>query len=295
MTPKVSVIVSTYNRLDYLKKTLFSVLNQTFQDFEILVVDDGTKGNLNEKWCEQFERINYIKIPHSGTPCKTRNLGIKKAKGKYVAFLDDDDLWVSNRLELMVNVLDNNPDFGLVHAYCSLIDEDDNDLNQIVGKPRNKKDKHGDVRDRMMGNWTISDYPLIRKEILSMVGYFNEDMIAAGEDVEFWARTSFFTKFYFLNLPLTKYRIHSKSNSKKNEKKYFDLNLKLKLFLDDFLERKVISKKDYTKLINKLVQNQIKKLKTNYFKTLIILHKLNFLWFLKYKNIKLLIFILVKK
>lgn len=295
MSPKVSVIISTYNRLQYLKKSIQSVLDQTFQDFEIIVVDDGTKGDKNENWCRQFEKINFYKISHSGTPSKTRNIGIDKSIGKYIAFLDDDDLWEKNRLELMVNILDNNSDFGLVHCYCSLIDENDIDLGGIVGKPGKQEDKHGDVRFRMMGNWTISDYPLIRKEVLKKVGYFNEDMIAAGEDVEFWARTSFFTNFYFLNLPLTKYRVHSKSNSKKNVKKYFTLNLKIISFLNEFLEKKIITKKEFVKLRNNLVLNQIKKLKTNYFKTIIVLFKLNKYWFLNFKNIKLIIFIIIKR
>lgn len=295
MFPKVSVIISTYNRFEYLKETIASVLNQTFNDFEIIVIDDGSEGNNNEKWCLQFRKVKYYKISHSGTPSRTRNVGIDKAKGEYIAFLDDDDLWELNRLELMVDVLDNNTDFGLVHAYCSLIDENGNDLNEIVGKPGKRTDKHGDVRDRMMGNWTISDYPLIRKEVLLKVGYFNEEMIAAGEDVEFWARTSFFTKFYFLNLPLTKYRIHSKNNSNINQKKYFTLNLKILEFLKQFLENKIISKKEYKSLRNKLVINQLKKIKTNYLKSFYVLNKLCPFWFLNLRNIKFMTFILIKR
>jgi glycosyltransferase involved in cell wall biosynthesis len=295
MFPKVSVIISTYNRLKFLKLSLDSVLNQTFTDFEVIVIDDGSKGDENEKWCSKFNKVRYYKIPHSGTPSKTRNVGIDKANGNYIGFLDDDDLWELNRLELMVTILDNNPKFGLVHAYCSIIDENGKAVNKIVGKPGRREDKHGDVKYRMLGNWTISDYPIIRNETLKEIGYFNEEMLAAGEDVEFWARASFFTNFYFLDLPLTKYRVHSGSNSKLNKKLYIKLNLKLNAFLKRFLEKGILTKQEYKKCNHNLVKNQIKLIKQDVFKSLTILSKLDSLWFFKYSNIKLLIFITLKK
>lgn len=290
----VSVIIPTYNRTQYLKQTLESVLNQTYSNIEVWVVDDGSIGDSNKILCKKFE-VNYLKIENSGSPCKPRNEGIKRARGNYISFIDDDDLWVFNRIELMVQILETNPEFGLVHNYCSLIDKNGKELKRITGRPGTPDVKHGDVSLRMIGNWTISDYPLVRKEIINKIGFFNEEMKAAGEDAEYWARASFFTNFYYLDLPLTKYRIHNENNSSLNKSLYFNLNLTIKSKLDFYLNSGVINKKTYKININNLVKDEIKKVKISYFKNLKILFKLNLFWFFSYKKIKLLLFIILKK
>ncbi|WP_299017189.1 glycosyltransferase family A protein [uncultured Polaribacter sp.] len=293
--PLVSIVIPTFNRTLLLKQTLVSVISQTYKNIEVWVVDDGSSGKDNELLCASFDKVNYIKISNTGSPCKPRNIGIDKAKGKYIAFLDDDDLWVENRLELMVDILENKPEYGLVHCYCELIDLDGKSLHKFVGKPGTPKVKHGTISKRMIGNWTISDYPLTRTKLIKEIGYFNEKMKAAGEDVEYWARASFFTKFYYLDLPLTKYRIHEENNSKVNQKLYLELNLFMKTFLDDFLKQKIITTKNYKIFIQSLSENQIKIIKKGVFKSLYVLHKLNKLWFLKYRNFKLLVFIIIKR
>ena len=238
----------------------------------------------------------FTKIKNSGGPARPRNIGIKNVKGKYIAFVDDDDIWLPNKLERQVSILENNLDYGLVHCCCNVIDENGNKTGEIVGKPASPKDKHGDVLTRMIGNWTLMmPTPLIRKEIINKVGWFNEDMIAAGEDVEYWARCSFFTKFYYLDLPLTRYRVHKGNNSLLNKKKYLTLNLLLKKIINSYLYRKIIDKKDHSILIQSLVKNQIKKIKWNFLISSNVLFKLNPFWFLKFENIKLLIFILFKR
>ena len=294
--PIVSVIISTYNRTDFLKLTLQSVLNQTIQDFEIIVVDDGTPDDENMFLCQTFEKVKYIKIENSGGPAKPRNVGIREAKGKYIAFVDDDDIWLPIKLEKQISVLENNPDFGLVHCCCQVVDENGIEKNEIIGRPGTLDVKHGDVSMRMMGNWTLMmPTPLIRREVVFKVGFFNERMIAAGEDVEYWNRASFFTKFYYIDLPLTRYRIHSLNNSKINKKEYLKLNIYNKEFLTEYRNKGIVSKSDYPKYIQKLVYNQIKMFKMNYLKSLIILNKLDPFWFLNRKNLKLFIFILIKR
>lgn len=290
--PIVSIIIPTYNRTDFLKLTLQSVLNQTIQDFEIIVVDDGTPDDENMFLCQTFEKVKYIKIENSGGPAKPRNVGIREAKGKYIAFVDDDDIWLPIKLEKQISVLENNPDFGLVHCCCQVVDENGIEKNEIIGRPGTLDVKHGDVSMRMMGNWTLMmPTPLIRREVVFKVGFFNERMIAAGEDVEYWNRASFFTKFYYIDLPLTRYRIHSLNNSKINKKEYLKLNIYNKEFLTEYRNKGIVSKSDYPKYIQKLVYNQIKMFKMNYLKSLIILNKLDPFWFLNRKNLKLFIFI----
>ena len=106
--PLVSVIVSTHNRADLLCETLDSILSQTYENFELIVVDDGSTDNTEEVVKRHSAgRINYLKIDNWGGPARPRNIGIEKAKGKYIAFCDDDDIWLPKKLEKQINYIVN--------------------------------------------------------------------------------------------------------------------------------------------------------------------------------------------
>lgn len=287
--PLVSVIIPTYKRSGYLKLTLQSILNQTFKDFEIIVVDDGTPNDENLFLCQKFEKVKYIKIENSGGPAKPRNIGIRKAKGKYIAFVDDDDLWLPNKLEKQLTVLENNPEFGLVHCCCQVIDEDGIAGNTIVGRPGRPEVKHGDVAMRMMGNWTVMmPTPLVRLEIIKCVGFFNEIIPPALEDIEYWTRCSFACKFFYQDEPLVQYRVHAK-NISKNNPDYFYLPLFMKSILQNQLSIKRINKKEYRLLLTSLSRMQIKMIHEGFFKVIKNLFMLDFFWFCKVSNCKLLL------
>jgi glycosyltransferase involved in cell wall biosynthesis len=294
--PLVSVVIPTYNRTAYLKLTLESIQNQTFQDFEVIVVDDGTPTEENRLLCEQYEKVQYIKIENSGGPAKPRNEGIKLAKGKYFTFVDDDDIWLPTKLEKQVAILEQNPDFGLVHGCCEIIDENGVLQNKIVGRPGTPEVKHGDVKLRMMGNWTVMmSTSFVRKEVVDKVGFFNEAMPAAGEDVEFWTRCSFETKFYYFEEPLVNYRIHT-NNISKQTGGYINLPLYLKLVLDHYNDKNKVSINEFQYLKDSLCFMQLKQLnRTNFKVVLSNVFKLSKMWFLKKNNIKVFIKRLVKK
>lgn len=293
--PLVSVIVPTYKRTDFLKLTLQSILKQTFQDFEIIVVDDGTPNDDNLILCKTFDKIKYIKIENSGGPAKPRNVGICEAKGKYIAFVDDDDLWLPTKLEKQVAILENNPDFGLVHGCCEIIDENGILQNTIIGRPGTPEVKHGDVALRMIGNWTVMmPTPLIRIETIKNVGFFNEIIPPALEDIEYWTRCSFVGKFFYLDEPLVKYRVHLNNISKDNPN-YFYLPLFMKDILKNQLSVKRINKKEYRLLLANLSKMQIKMINKGFFRMFKNLFKLDFFWFFKVSNYKLAIYILLYK
>jgi glycosyltransferase involved in cell wall biosynthesis len=198
--PIVSIIIPTYNRTKYLALTLESISLQTCQDFEIIVIDDGSSDDEAKLLCKRYEKVKYIKISNSGGPAKPRNIGIQNSKGRYLAFVDDDDLWMPNKLEKQIEILDNNPDFGLVHSCCEVIDENGVSKDKIVGRPGTLGLKHGDVSLRMIGNWTVMmPTSFVRKEVVSKVGFFNEEIIPALEDVEYWSRCCFLTNFFFID------------------------------------------------------------------------------------------------
>ncbi len=293
--PKVSIIIPTYNRTQYLGKTLSSIFQQTFQDFEIIVIDDGSPSDENLILCQTYKKVSYIKIENSGGPAKPRNIGIKLAKGKYIAFIDDDDLWLPTKLEKQVAILEQNSDFGLVHSCCEVIDENGILQNQIIGRQETPDVKHGDVSLRMMGNWTVMmPTPLVRKEVIDQVGFFNENMPSAGEDMEYWSRCSFETKFYYIDESLALYRIH-KTNISSNSKEYLNLPLYLKKVVDKAFQTKKIDKKNFYLLLNNLCKMQIRSVKENLSKTIGNLFLINKLWFIGKNNFKMLIYVLFLK
>jgi teichuronic acid biosynthesis glycosyltransferase TuaG len=129
--PIVSVIVTTYNRQEYLKETIVSIVNQTFQDFELIIVDNFSNYDFF-KLIESFndKRIKALQNNNNGIIAINRNVGIKEAQGKYLAFCDDDDLWESNKLELQLQFLESGSadlvysgtllfnEFGLSKVHC---------------------------------------------------------------------------------------------------------------------------------------------------------------------------------
>ncbi len=287
--PLVSVIIPTYNRTDYLERTLKSVLSQTYENIEIIVVDDGSEGEANKTLCDLFSNVIYIKINNSGGPARPRNTGIRASSGSLIAFTDDDDVWLPHKLEKQVSVLIENPDYGLVHGPCEVIDESGNKSNKIIGRPGNPLVKHGDVRLRMMGNWTLMmPTPLVRSEVIKKVGFFNEKIPSALEDVEFWVRCSFYTSFYYMDEPMVLYRKHSE-NISSDKNKYVQLPIYLSKVIAKQMEESHINKKEGKILIDSLCRMQAKMIKHNFLKTLFNLFKLNTFWFLNFNHSKTLV------
>ena len=114
--PKVSVLMGTYNRPDYLKEAVASVINQTFQDWELLVMNDGgvDVGNIIEEY--QDPRIFYFQDDINRGLSTRLNFGLKQANGKYIAYLGDDDKYYSNHLDVLSKILDQNTDIGVAYS-----------------------------------------------------------------------------------------------------------------------------------------------------------------------------------
>ena len=117
MTPLISIIMATYNRAAYIGEALDSIKRQSFQDYEILVVDDGSTDNTKEI-LEKYEGIHCIYLEHVGI-AGARNTAVKDAKGKWIAFLDSDDLWKEDKLQMQVEYLRDHPDCRIVYSEFS--------------------------------------------------------------------------------------------------------------------------------------------------------------------------------
>ena len=129
MDPLISIIMPTYNRAKYIEKALDSIKRQTFKDYEIIVVDDGSTDNTKEI-VEQYEEIRYIYQDHGGIS-KARNTAIRAAKGKWIATLDSDDLWKKDKLQKQVDYLEAHPDCRIVYtAFQNFTDIPEEKLNE---------------------------------------------------------------------------------------------------------------------------------------------------------------------
>jgi len=207
---KISVIVTTYNRPNLLKETLDSILNQTYVDFELIVVDNNSNYDFF-KLIESFNdnRIIAYQNENNGIIAVNRNFGIKKAKGNYIAFCDDDDLWVKNKLELQVKiVLNNNVDFISSNVFLF-----SKNIDNIIEKTNNRLVFN--INDFLNKNQINTSTVLAKKSALLK---FNEtDDYITVEDYQLWLKL-YQNKynFSFINIPLVYYRISENSMSKKD-------------------------------------------------------------------------------
>ena len=126
MKRKVSVIIPTYNREGILGRSIESVLNQTYTEFELIIVDDGSTDNTRQL-VENIhdDRISYYYVKNNSGAAAARNYGIERAEGEYIAFQDSDDYWHSDKLEKQMKVMESNPDIGFVF-HAIRYDGDDN-------------------------------------------------------------------------------------------------------------------------------------------------------------------------
>lgn len=223
----ISVIIPTYNRDTYLNSAIQSVVNQTYKNIEIIVVDDGSKINYAEEICNKYSQCKYL-YKENGGLSSARNFGIKNAKGDYIALLDDDDLFLPNKIEIQCKILNENKNVDCVHSSAKVIDSNGNDTGIVTGASIKKAHKRsGYVFWNALGVWVIkSPTPLFRKKIFNQIVF--DETIKVGEDIDFYQRMFYNFKIFYINEPLALYRDDENPDrlSKKIEK-YLGLEYKV--------------------------------------------------------------------
>jgi glycosyltransferase involved in cell wall biosynthesis len=182
--PTISVVVPAYNGERTILKTLESIKKQTFSDFEIIVIDDGSTDRTVELVnTVKDERIKIFSYKNGGLPV-ARNRGIAHAQGEYIAFIDADDLWTPDKLASQLEALQNNPKAGLAYSWTNYMD--DNAENVYQG---HSIYYDGDVyADLLRWNFMASgSNPLIRREAIEDAGEF-EPTLRSAEDWDYWLR-----------------------------------------------------------------------------------------------------------
>ena len=207
--PKVSVLIPAYNAMAYLPETLDNVLKQTFKDFEVLIINDGSSDNIVE-WASTITdpRVKLISQANQGVSI-ARNTAVMNARGEYVAFVDADDLWKPTKLEQQIHCLDDNPEVALVHTWMLLIDEEGKSTGRVM-----KSTLEGDALQKIIERNSIAcSSVMIRRSCFENVGIFDCNLKSI-EDWDMWIRIALHYPLALIKEPLTYHRKLGNSLSK---------------------------------------------------------------------------------
>ena len=203
---KVSAVIPTYNAAPYIAQSVDSVLAQTFAPCEIIVVDDGSTDDTARVLAPYGEKIKYIYQKNQGEPA-ARNTGIRAATGDYIAFLDADDLWVPEKLELQMQYVAAHPECAMV--YTDMMTFDQHGIVDPSVKVRfNITFPSGNIfralfYETLFGSGSV----VFRKSCVDTIGYFDESFLI-GSDYEMWLRMARHFQIGFVDKPLLMYRQH---------------------------------------------------------------------------------------
>ncbi|MEM5782486.1 MAG: glycosyltransferase [Candidatus Aenigmatarchaeota archaeon] len=247
--PIVSVIIPTFNRKNLISRAVRSVLNQTYKNFELIIIDDGSIDNTQEviiRFQKNEPRIKYFYQENKGWP-SALNKGLSIATGQYIAFLDSDDEWFDNKLEKQIEVFNKFPNVGLVSCWAyKICDEKNKKIYKTYNRILNKKKwclfwKKG-------GIISLSTV-IVKMKAINTIGKFDENLKSCA-DLDFYMRLIKNYDFYFVPEPLINYYETQESLSRKE------------------FWVKWVDELEYILRKHELALNKCKKSKSNIYKTL---------------------------
>ncbi len=249
-TPKVSIIIPAHNRAHLLQRAIESLLNQTYKEFEVIVVDDGSIDGTKEvvKDCNDA-RIRYIKLEENRGAAAARNIGIDNAKGEFIAFQDTDDEWHHEKLKMQMKEFETTSSkIGVIYTGIWRIKSDKK--NYV---PANKIfKKEGNIHNALlMGNFIPLPAAVVKKECFSETGLFDESLPCL-QDWELWIRISKRYDFKYLKEPLVNAYYTSDSISIDYEKLIIAVEYILNKHFDEFKKNKKALAKRYIHLAHYL-------------------------------------------
>ncbi|MGC1392841.1 MAG: glycosyltransferase [Coleofasciculaceae cyanobacterium] len=207
--PTISVIIPVYNGEKTIKETIMSVLNQTFENFELIIINDGSNdATLEIVQAIKDHKIKVFSYQNSGLSA-SRNRGLTKAEGEFISFIDADDLWTPNKLELQLKALQDNPQAAVAYSWTDWIDQSGQFL---------RAGGHITVNGNAYEKLLIRDFiesgsnPLIKKQALDEVGDFDQS-VTPPEDWDMWLRLAAKYEFITVEVPQILYRISPNSAS----------------------------------------------------------------------------------
>jgi glycosyltransferase involved in cell wall biosynthesis len=237
MTPAISVVVATYNYGRYLAGALDSALGQSFRDVEVIVVDDGSTDNTGDVIAPYLSdpRVRYERLDHVGQPA-AKNIGIRLARGRLIAFLDADDLWLPKKLEKQIALLKADPTVGVIYSRRGLVDERGRAL-EYQQPPLHR----GRVLEAMFRtNFVCFSSAIVHRRVFKHVGLFNESLNLAI-DYDLWLRVAPGYRFDFVDEPLVLYRTGHANLSQRTEERLLAVYGIMERFLNTDEGRRFLS------------------------------------------------------
>jgi len=235
--PRLSVIIPAFNASSFISQAIESVLTQTYTDYELIVVDDGSTDDTASLVMRYGERLQYVYQKNQGLS-SARNTGIAKAEGGLLAFLDADDYWGREKLEHQVTLLDSSAETGVVYTALKVVDSDGREIGERGCLRRGHL-----FSSLLTKNYVTPSSAIVRRECLEKAGTFDENLSAA-EDWDLWLRIAPFYPFDFVDLPLTFYRVHEGSMHKDLDRMERNVFQVLdKLFKREALNQEVVQRR----------------------------------------------------
>lgn len=201
--PAVSVVVAAYNMGQYIDAAVRSVLDQTFTDLEVIVIDDGSSDDTPAVMggFDADPRVTYVRQQNAGQP-RAKNAGVRAARGRFIAFCDADDMWVRSKLEKQIHRFQINQQAGVVYSQVATIDPAGDRTGEISGDGPS-----GTVLNELfVKNFVPFGTSVVRREVFDSIGMFDESL-AMGIDWDLWLRAAVRWQFDFVDEPLYLYRV----------------------------------------------------------------------------------------
>jgi len=214
--PQVSVIMPAYNAAAYIEESIQSVFRQTFRDFEVVVIDDGSTDATAEVAAAAGGVVRLLRQANGGA-ASARNRGIEASRGEFIAFLDADDLWHPRMLRAQLEAFARHPEAGLVFTNCW-----NTDGKRILPLTRTaqRQAAQGSVfRPLLADNFVMTTTVMLRRVCLERVGLFDESL-PVSEDYDLWLRIARHYPFAFVPEALGRYRLHAGGTFLNSEKRY---------------------------------------------------------------------------
>jgi glycosyltransferase involved in cell wall biosynthesis len=206
---EVSVVIPTYNSAAYLADAVDSVLNQTFTDFEIIVIDDGSTDDTESVMGRYGDRVRYIRQANGGVAA-ARNRGIEESRGRYVAFLDSDDTWFPSKLERQLEALRKDPEYRACYGAFTAVRSDLTPLHESGGNRAGSTLEDLLLRGNIIGSICTV---MCERTMFEETGGFDPSLSQCA-DWDMWVRLAALTEFLYLDVPLVTYRQHGANMSR---------------------------------------------------------------------------------
>lgn len=243
--PKISVVMPVYNGEKFLRETMDSIFNQTFGDFEFIIINDASKDS-TEEIIKSYEddRIVYLKNEQNLGVAGSLNRGLETAKGEYIARIDADDIALPSRFEKQADFMDNHPDVGVCGSTVRIFEEDGAERNFVYSET----DKS--IRVDMLFNSAFA-HPsvMIRRALLEKYGIFYNLEYEKAEDYRMWYDILKVSKGHNLQEPLLRYRHHQNQVTKTNVKEQTVAVTKMRKVMYDTLN---LNTEEYLEVFSKI-------------------------------------------